>query len=346
MPHSRCVPNRPMMLSPSRLDDALLAQSDRLIQPAGHLHQPHRFARPRPMSSAMASSSAIASDAQVLEAFLDRPDARADPRVLSACPSISRAPRSWAIERLPRPARPTREAATEHQHLRIAGHGPGPRLGGRLCRDQPYRGAIGFEGEPALRGDPGISPEPLVEEARTDRVDRVDQRIAPGYGPRHERLVESRDAGELREQLHTVDTGPVLRVWDMVPQLDRALVLGPPRGTRTGPRPLARDDGGREGARQLMGRVPVIGELGLRACHPPGSRRVSGRKPHAAGSARRAAGRRRSPPGAARDGGVLFSPAGEDKISLGRDQLYCSGLAGPKAPPNPHYVKTNDYSIN
>ena len=144
---------------------------------------------------------------------------------------------------------------------------------GRRRRGEARGGAIRLAGQLALSGDPGVSAEALVEQAGPDRirglVDEPDRRLDLRHRAR--RVVEAGDAGGVGEQVDPVAAGPRLGVGDVVPQLDRALVLrlrlGEGIARLVG---IARRDRRLEGARQVVGRVPVVGELG-------GARRVTAR---------------------------------------------------------------------
>ena len=114
-------------------------------------------------------------------------------------------------------------------------------------------------------GDPRVAAEALVEEARPDRlgvgVDERERRLRVVHRPG--RVGEARDARGGGVEVHAVAPGTRLGLGDLVPELERALVVrerlreGVPRLGRAG-----RCEGRVEGARQVVGRVPVPRELG------------------------------------------------------------------------------------
>ena len=100
-------------------------------------------------------------------------------------------------------------------------------------------------------------------------VDQPDGRLDLRHGTR--RVVEAGDAGGGGEQLDPVPAGPRLGVGNVVPQVDRPLVLRLRLGEGiAGLVGVARRDRRLERARQVVGRVPVVGEL-------RGTRRVAER---------------------------------------------------------------------
>ena len=156
------------------------------------------------------------------------------------------------------------ESSREHQDLGETSHGPGPGGGRRLGRREAHRVAIRGIGEDPLARDPGVPAEPLVEHPGTDRIGGfVDERDGLlDLGDRAGGLMEFGDAGERGQERDPVDAGPRLGVGHLVPQFDGSLVFD--ARLRKGVPGFRRSAGGHgrlEGARQVVGGVPVIGKL-------------------------------------------------------------------------------------
>ena len=227
-----------------------------------------RLACARPMSSTMPTSSAIPSATRrsSMPSSISPSVLRPIPRVLRAWPSMSRAPTARAAVR------------ASFAHVRDSSNlAPSIRIWARpaIARARATEGGsggirrtaapVGPLRHLALAGDPGAAPEPLVEQARPRRVrrlvDELDRRLDQRDGAR--RVVEAGDPGRLGQRLDPVMPDPGLGVGDLAPQLQDPLVLG--EGLREGVAPLrrdARDGRGLESARQVVRRIPVIGQLG------------------------------------------------------------------------------------
>ena len=91
--------------------------------------------------------------------------------MLSACPSIARAPTARAIVSASSvSSRDSSKSSREHQDLGETSYSPGTRRGRRLGRSEAHRVAIRGIGEDPLARDPRVPAEPLVEHPGTDRI--------------------------------------------------------------------------------------------------------------------------------------------------------------------------------
>ena len=170
-------------------------------------------------------------------------------------------------------------------------------------RDHPHRGAT-LACRPALARDPCEPPQPLVQQAVSDRirvlVDEPNCRLDVRDSSRG--LVEPRHAGQRRQEVHAVAAGSRLRVgtWSHIPTASSYCVTASanayaasaatPAATA---QPSAR---GRSFAACQWRRASAASDESSRsALERPGER-------NAGGSAHRAAVRRRSPPGPGSDG--------------------------------------------
>ena len=258
--------------------DRDLGQGDRLVEPAGGIEQPHevRVGAPDVVDDPERLGDAERG-AEVLEPLLDlAADASAESSRVERVPfDLARPEVVGERPGLVGEGGRLGEPAAEHEHLGVAGHGSGARFARRVRRGEPRRAAVRLPGELALPRDPGVAAETLVQQPGPDRVGCLVDEADRGLDVRHRpaRLVEAGHAGELGEQVHAIAAGPRLGVGDVVPQLDRALVLrlrlGEGVARRVG---IAGRDRRLERARQVVGREPVVGELGRAPGIAPGAR--------------------------------------------------------------------------
>ena len=249
------------------------ASVDGLLQPARRRRAPRPSSRmPRPMSSTTA------------DLLGDRDERRAGPRMPpSMSPSDGRvdAPgvEGVALDRRGRPTAPRERPALRSARsatprtcppsIRICAR---PAIARARATDggsggiSAIGGPVGLLRDLALAGDPGVSAQPLVEQAGPDRirglVDEPDRRLDVGDGAG--RLVEPGDArpasragrpGRARPGSRRRGPGPTAR--------GRARTGRAPRGRRSRRSAASpATDRGLERARQVVGGVPVVGELG------------------------------------------------------------------------------------
>ncbi len=186
------------------------------------------------------------------------------PRIKSVALDVPRADRSRERERFLGQHPRLLEPAAEHHDMGEPGRRPRPRLGRRLRRDQVHGGPVGPLRELGLAGDPGVTAESLVQQRDAYGIlgllGESDRALDVRHGPC--RLMESGDPGEGREQIDAVAAHPGLGVGDVIPEVDRPLVLID--GLRVCVPRLGRGSGRDrrfERTWQVMGRVPVVGQL-------------------------------------------------------------------------------------
>ena len=187
---------------------------------------------------------------------------------------VARAHRPGDEQGLLGPCERLREPAAEHQDLRQGRDSPRTRLGRWLRGDEAHRGAIRLEGERALRREPCVSTHLLVQQTGADRVGGLGHQPDGGLDVRHgpRRLMEPRHPGQRREHLDPIGVGALVRVRHLAPQVERSLVLAYRLGIRVAPFcGTGGDHRCRERPRQLVRRVPVMGQLGC-PCRAPGAR--------------------------------------------------------------------------
>ena len=170
------------------------------------------------------------------------------------------------------------EPGAEHQDLGESGKCSRGGCRGRIGRDVVHGGLVRALGELALAGDPGVATQPLVQQRRPGRVgvsiDEPDRLLDRGDGA--VRVLEAGDACQPPQDLDPVLAETRLGVGDLVPELDRALVLVlrlRERIARLGVLGGGHRCGQR--TRQVVGRVPVIREL-RGVGHPRGRARLEG----------------------------------------------------------------------